>query len=147
MPSRLAAVATLIALLAMGAGRAAADPEHPESSSAEPMLRTERQMSDLTPDALPTNYSPYHSMRAEALVSALEFFGEGVGFAVGARSSLIEIEGGAAWRVFDSLKLTASYRVLDVDLGADAFAAGVQRPGLASGMSFRAPFLGVALDF
>jgi len=147
MPSRLAAAATLIALLIAGARGAAADPEHSESSSSQPVLRTERQMSDLTPDALPTNYSPYHSVRAEALLSALELFGEGVGFAVGSRSSLIELEGGAAWRVFDSLKLTASYRVLDVDLGADAFAAGVQHDGPTSGMSFRAPFLGVALDF
>jgi len=100
-------------------------------------------MSEFAPDALPTNFSPYHSMRAEALpLRALEFFGEGVGFAVGFGVSLIEIEGGAAWHVLDSLCLTASYRLLDVHLGAD-----VESTGAGSRAEFAAPFLGVAFDF
>ena len=135
MPSRLGAAAALLALLAAGASPAAAD--------ERPVLRTERQMSEFAPDALPTSFSPYHSMRAEALpLRALELFGEGVGFNVGSGISLIEIEGGAAWHVLDSLSLTASYRLLDVHLGADAESAGA-----GSRAEFSAPFLGVSLDF
>jgi hypothetical protein len=133
MPSRLGAVAALVALLAAGAGPAVAD---------EARVHTERHMSELAPDALPTHYSPYHSMRAEALLSAFELFGEGVGFSVGSRASLIEIEGGAALHLLDRLSLTASYRVLDANLGTDADGSGI-----GTGLSFRAPYLGVALDF
>lgn len=134
MPSRLAAAAALAALLAAGAGARADE---------QPALRTERHMSDLAPDALPTIFSPFHSMRAEALPGrAIHFFGEGLGFSLGSGDSLIEIEGGAAWRVFDSLSLTASYRLLDVRLGADA-----ESVGAGSRADFAAPFLGVALDF
>jgi hypothetical protein len=136
MPSRLAAVALLGALLAAGGAPAAAD--------ERPMLRTERRMSEFAPDALPTPFSPFHLMRATALpMRALELFGEGLGFALGSDVSLIEIEGGAAWHVLDSLSLTASYRVLDVHLGADVeVGAGAGRRA-----DFGAPFLGVAVDF
>jgi hypothetical protein len=45
--------------------------------------------------------------------------------------------------VLDSLSLTASYRLLDVHLGADAeIAAGAGRRA-----DFGAPFVGVAIDF
>jgi hypothetical protein len=134
MPSRFAAVALLGALLAAGALPAAAGE----------MVRTERHMSEFAPDALPTAFSPFHSMRAEAWPGrALRFFGEGLGFALGSDVSLIEIEGGAAWHVFDSLSLTASYRVLDVHLGADAEIGA----GAGSRADFGAPFVGVAVDF
>jgi hypothetical protein len=133
MATRFAAAA-LAALFAAGAGPAAAD---------DSMLRTERHVSEFAPDALPTPFSPFHSVRAEALpLRALEFFGEGLGFAVDSRLSLIELEGGAAWHLFDSLSLTASYRRIDIDLGADWQAVGVGRSA-----EFGAPYLGVALDF
>jgi hypothetical protein len=136
MPSRQAAVALLVlALLAAGAAPAVAD--------EQPALRTERHMGEFAPDALPTPFSPYHSMRAEALPGrALHFFGAGTGFALGSGTSLIELEGGAAWRVLESLSLTASYRVLDVNLAADA-----QSAGAGSRADFGAPYLGIAVDF
>ena len=135
MPSRFAAVALFGALLAAGALPAAADEER---------VRTERRYSEFAPDALPTSFSPFHSVRAEAWPGrALGFFGEGIGFALGSGVALIEIEGGAAWHVLDSLSLTASYRLLDVHLGADAeIAAGAGRRA-----DFGAPFFGVAVDF
>ena len=135
MPSRLAAVAALVALLAAGAAAAASD--------ERPALHTERHVSEFAPDSLPTSFSPFHSMRAEALPGrAVHFFGEGLGFALGSGMSLFEIEGGAAWRVFDSLSLTASYRLLDVNLGADGkYVGGGSRADSA------APFLGLAVDF
>lgn len=135
MPSRLAAVVLIGASLAAGALPAVAD---------EKMVRTERHFSEFAPDALPTSFSPFHSVRASALpLRALELFGEGLGFALGSGVALIEIEGGAAWHVLDSLALTASYRLLDVHLGADAeIAAGAGRRA-----DFGAPFVGVAIDF
>jgi hypothetical protein len=134
MPSRFAAVALIGALLAAGALPAAAGE----------MVRTERHMSEFAPDALPTSFSPFHSMRAEALPGrALQFFGEGLGFSLGSGVALIELEGGAAWHVLDSLSLTASYRLLDVHLGADAEIGA----GAGSRADFGAPYVGVAVDF
>jgi hypothetical protein len=131
----LAAVALFGALLA--AGGVAAD-------TGELTLRTERHMSEFAPDALPTPFSPFHSMRAEAMPArALGLFGEGLGFSLGDDLSLVEIEGGAVWRLFDSLSLTASYRMLDVHLGADAQMGARAGSRADSG----APFLGISLDF
>ena len=131
----LAAVALFGALLA--AGGVAAD-------TGELMLRTERHMSEFAPDALPTPFSPFHSMRAVAMPArALGLFGEGLGFSLGDDLSLVELEGGAVWRLFDSLSLTASYRVLDVHLGADA-QVGARAGGRADS---GAPFLGISFDF
>lgn len=135
MLSRLAAVALGVALLAAGAWPAAA---------GEPSLRfrTERHMSEFAPDALPTNFSPYHSMRADAVIArALEFFGDARGFALGDDWMLFEVEGGAALRLLDHMRLTASYRMLDVNDGQ----SGGSSVGLDAGLS--APFLGLALDF
>jgi hypothetical protein len=135
MPSRTRAAVLLVALLAAGAAPAHAD--------ELPALRTERHMSEFTPDALPTPFSPYHSVRVEALPGrSFGVYGEGLGFAVGSGQSLIELEGGAAWHVLDSLSLTASYRLLDLHLGVDASSLGV-----GSRADFGAPFVGVALDF
>ena len=131
----LAALALFGALLA--AGGVAAD-------TGELVLRTERQTSEFTPDALPTPFSPFHSMRASALpLRALEIFGEGLGFSLSDDVSLIELEGGAAWHLLDSLSLTASYRVLDVHLGADA-QMGARVGGRADS---GAPFLGISFVF
>ncbi|HXK24528.1 MAG TPA: hypothetical protein VMS55_17795 [Myxococcota bacterium] len=131
----LAAVALFGALLA--AGGVAAD-------TGELTLTTERHMSEFAPDALPTPFSPFHSMRARALPTrALEIFGEGLGFSLADDVSLMEIEGGAAWHLLHSLSLTASYRVIDVHLGADA-QLGARVGGRAD---FGAPFLGISLDF
>src|SRR5262249_856277 len=107
-------------------------------------LRTERHTSEFTPDALPTPFSPFHSVRASALPTrALELFGEGLGFSLADDVSLVELEGGAAWHLLHSLSLTASYRLLDVHLGADA-QLGARAGGRAD---CGAPFLGIALDF
>jgi len=135
MPPRLAAVAALGALLAAGSAVAA--------PGDDPVFRTERHVSEFAPDALPTPFSPYHSVRTEALPGrALHFFGEGDGYALGSGVSMIELEGGAALRVYESLSLTASYRLIDVRLGAEAAYSGV-----GSHTDFAAPYLGFRLDF
>jgi len=131
----LAALALVGALLA--AGGVAADTD-------ELVLRTERHVSEFAPDALPTPFSPFHSVRASALSTrGFELFGEGLGFSLADDLSLMEIEGGAAWHLLHSLSLTASYRVLDVHLGADA-QLGARAGGRADS---GAPFLGISLDF
>ena len=130
-----AALALFGALLA--AGGVAAD-------TGELVLRTERHVSEFAPDALPTPFSPFHSVRASALPTPrLELFGEGLGFSLADDLSLMEIEGGAAWHLLHSLSLTASYRVLDVHLGADA-QLGARAGGRADS---GAPFLGISWDF
>ncbi|HVN36817.1 MAG TPA: hypothetical protein VMW19_01420 [Myxococcota bacterium] len=130
-----AALALFGALLA--AGGVAAD-------TGELVLRTERHVSEFAPDALPTPFSPFHSVRASALPTRrLELFGEGLGFSLADDLSLMEIEGGAAWHLLHSLSLTASYRVLDVHLGADA-QLGARAGGRADS---GAPFLGISWDF
>ena len=138
MRSALRAVAFIAALL--GAVAAAAAPEETDDA---PTLHTERHMSEFAPDALPTSFSPYHMMRAQAAVArAFEFFGGAEGFKLGADLLVIEVEAGAALRMLDHMRLTASYRLLDVDLGdAQSDTASGIDPGLA------APFLGVAFDF
>jgi hypothetical protein len=144
MRSGLRAVAFVVALL--GAGMAAAgapdtDVKNDEGGSA---IQTERRMSEFAPDALPTPYSPFHLMRANAVVArAFEFFGDAKGFALGADWMLIEVEGGAALRLLDHMRVTASYRLLDVDDGQQTRSS---RVGLDT-THMGAPFLGLALDF
>jgi hypothetical protein len=141
---RTTAVALLAALL--GAVAAAAAPETaPEAQPPDggPAIHTERRMSEFAPDALPTPFSPYHMVRAQAAIArAFEFFGDAEGFKLGADLLVVEVEAGAALRMLDHLRLTASYRLLDVDLGeADENSASGIDPGLA------APFVGIAFDF
>ena len=131
----LRAAALLIALLAAGsAGSAAAE---------ERLLRTEQNVSELTPDANPTNYSPYHVARAEAFPSSvLELFGETAGFSLSRRLSVFELEAGAALRVLAHTRVTASYRLLSSEGGSDT-------PGQGRWLEqhLAAPFVGIALDF
>jgi hypothetical protein len=133
----------LVAALLFAAAAAAAPPEESTGEDERPALRTERRMSELAPDALPTPYSPYHSMHADAVVArALEFFGDAKGFALGSDWMLIEVEGGAAVRLLDHMRLTASFRLLDVDDGLQTQNTGI---GLDGGTA--APFVGLTLDF
>jgi hypothetical protein len=109
------------------------------------MIHTERRMSEFAPDALPTVFSPYHLMRAQAaVVRAFEFFGDAEGFKLGTDLLVVKVEAGAALRMLDHMRVTASYRLLNVDLdnGQDYGDSGV---GIEPGLS--APFVGVAFDF
>ncbi len=134
MPLHLRAAALLFALLASGsAGSAAAE---------EALLRTEKHVSELAPDARPTHFSPYHVVRAEAFpASVLELFGETAGFSLGRGLAVFELEGGAALRVLAHMRLTASYRLLSSD-GSEAHGEG-----LPLARHLAAPYLGIALDF
>lgn len=136
MGCRATAVALLAALLAVAA--AAAPPEDGD----EPKIHTERRMSEFAPDALPTDFSPYHLMRAQAAVArAFEFFGDAEGFKLGSDLLVLEVEAGAALRMLDHMRVTASYRLLNVDSGQAQDSSVGLEPGLS------APFLGVAFDF
>src|SRR5262245_396403 len=142
MPFALRTVAFIAAL--PGAVAAAAAPEATVSERDDaPTVQTVRGMSEFAPDALPTAFSPYHFVRAQAAIArAFEFFGDAEGFKAGADLLMIEVEGGAALRLLDHMRVTASFRLLDVDLGElDPTTASGIDPGLA------APFLGVAFDF
>jgi hypothetical protein len=138
MSSPLRAAALVIALLAAGSAGSAAAEEEPEA-----LLRTEKHVSELAPDARPTPFSPYHVVRAEAFPAyVLELFGETVGFSLGRRLNVFELEGGAALRVLAHTRLTASYRLLSSEGGSDGHSGG---PWLERHLA--APFLGIALDF
>jgi len=140
MPPRLFAAALCIALLA-SVSAASAAPEEP--AAEEPLLRTEQHVSELAPDARPTLFSPYHVARAEAFPAyLLELFGETAGFSLGRRLSLFELEGGAALRVLDHMRLTASFRMLSSDGGSEE-----RGDGLPLAQHLAAPYLGIALDF
>ena len=134
MSPRLRAAALVAALLCTaGAG----------SAAAEPLIHTEQRVGDLSPDALPTIFSPYHYVRAVLFPArAIELFGQGTGFSVGDGLSVLELEGGAGLRVLQNLRFTASYRVIDADTGSDASAPGIGgQPGTSGA------FVGIALDF
>ena len=151
---RIAALIVAAALCAAGARSAAADPaerpdtagpvERPASAeSADSMIQTERQIGDLTPDALPTVFSPYHYVRAVLFPArAIELFGQGTGFAVGDGLSVLELEGGAGLRVLENLRFTASYRLIDADLRSDGLA-----PGIGGQSGNAGAFVGIAVDF
>jgi len=158
MPPRLVAAALCIALLAAGGAasdeRATEQPllrteqpllrtEQPLLRAEQPLLRTEQHVSELAPDARPTLFSPYHVVRAEAFSAyLLELFGETAGFALGRRLSVFELEGGAALRVLDPMRLTASFRMLSSDGGTEE-----RGDGLPLARHLTAPYLGIALDF
>ena len=139
MGCRATAVALLTTLFAVAA--AAAPPESGDAQG-EPTIHTERRMSEFAPDALPTVFSPYHLMRAQAAVArAFEFFGDAEGFKLGTDLLVVEVEAGAALRMLAHMRVTASDRVLNVDNG-QAQDSGV---GIEPGLS--APFVGLAFDF
>jgi hypothetical protein len=139
MSFSLRAAALVIALLATGSAGSAAAEEQEE----EALLRTEKHVSELAPDARPTPFSPYHFVRAEAFPAyVLELFGETAGFSLGRRLNVFELEGGAALRVLDHTRLTASFRMLSSEGGSEE-----RGEGLPLARHLAAPFLGIALDF
>lgn len=101
-----------------------------------------RGMGDAT-STRPTALHPVRGLYAAAFpISSLGLWAEGTGFSLSRRSSLYNLEGGAAWRIDDSVRLTASYRMMGVDLGYDSDLEGADvEPGIS------APFLGLAVDF
>jgi hypothetical protein len=134
MPSRHPAALLVLVIAAGVAAPAAAE---------EALLRTEKHVSELAPDSRPTHFSPWHSVRAEAFpTSVLELFGETQGFRLDAWRAVFELEGGAALRLLDHTRITASYRLLSSDE-----VAPTHGPGLRLSQHLAAPYLGIALDF
>ena len=94
-------------------------------------------------NARPSSLDPIRSLHAVAFpVPAIGLWAQGTGLSLTRRSALYDLEGGAAWRIDDGIHLTASYRMVGVDLGFDADVEGADvEPGI------QAPFLGLAFDF
>jgi hypothetical protein len=86
---------------------------------------------------------PVSGVRAAAFpMRNLGVWAQGISFALGGDSAIYDIEGGASWRLKDSVHLTASYRLMGVGQGFD--------PDLQSMVvdaDIAAPFLGMAFDF
>ncbi len=93
--------------------------------------------------ARPSTLHPVRSLHATAFpLAALGLFAESTGQSLTRRSALYDLEGGAAWRIDEGIHLTASYRMMGVDLGFDG---DVESPDVEPGIL--APFLGLAFDF
>ncbi len=86
---------------------------------------------------------PIRGLYAAAFpTSSLGLWAEGTGFSLTRRSAIYDLKGGAAWRIDDGIRLTASYRVMGVDFGYDSDVEGADvEPAIA------AAFLGLAFDF
>lgn len=93
----------------------------------------------------PTVLHPISGLHAAAhATSRLGVWAEGTGFSLSRRTSLWNVEGGASWRLDDAVRLTASYRLLNVDLGYDT---GPDEGIDITELGISAPFLGLAVDF
>jgi hypothetical protein len=91
----------------------------------------------------PSAMFPMQGLHAQAFpIAALGVWAQGHGFALTRRASMYDIEGGAALRIHDGVRLTASYRVLGIDLGFDSDVEGAD-----GGLGISAPFIGLAFDF
>ena len=91
----------------------------------------------------PSALDPIQSVYADAFpIAALGVWAQGQGFALSRRQALYDLSGGASLRIRDGVHLTASYRMLGLDLGFDSDVEGADGgPGIA------APFIGLAFDF
>lgn len=96
-----------------------------------------------TTAAQPTALDPIVGVYAAAFPAGqLGLWATGHGFSLTRRASLYDLEGGASLRVHDGVRLTASYRMVGIDLGFDSDLMGADgEPGIS------APFLGLAFDF
>lgn len=131
--------ALAIAALLVVAAPAAAEPTE---EASEPRFFT-RSQGEEAPEDRPSVLHPIHSVFARAFpIAGLGVWAQGQGFAVSRRAALYDLEGGAALLLDEGVHLTASYRMLGIDLGFDSdVKAADGEPGIA------APFLGLAFDF
>jgi hypothetical protein len=118
------------------------DAERAERKLAQRVFTQTRSIGDPT-SSRPTMLHPICGLYAAAYpISSLGFWAEGTGFSLTRRSAIYNLEGGAAWRIDEGIRLTASYRVMGVDFGYDSDVEGADiEPAIA------APFLGIAFDF
>ncbi len=118
------------------------DAERAERKLAQRFFTEARNIGDPT-SSRPTMLHPIRGLYAAAYsISGLGFWAEGTGFSLTRRSAIYDLEGGAAWRIDDAIRLTASYRVMGVDFGYDSDVEGADiEPAIA------AAFLGLAFDF
>lgn len=118
------------------------DAERAERKLAQRVFTQTRSIGDPT-RSRPTMLHPICGLYAAAYpISSLGFWAEGTGFSLTRRSAIYNLEGGAAWRIDEGIRLTASYRVMGVDFGYDSDVEGADiEPAIA------APFLGIAFDF
>lgn len=91
----------------------------------------------------PSAMHPVQGVYAQAFpLASVGVWAQSHGFAMTRRAALYDLEGGASLRVHEGIHLTASYRMLGIDLGFDSDVEGADgEPGIA------APFLGLAFDF
>ena len=118
------------------------DTDRAERTLAQRIVTQARTIGDPT-SSRPTMLHPIRGLYAAAFpTSSLGLWAEGTGFSLTRRSAIYDLEGGAAWRIDDSIRLTASYRVMGVDFGYDSDVEGADiEPAIA------AAFLGLAFDF
>jgi hypothetical protein len=92
---------------------------------------------------LPTHFHPYQGLHAAAYpLSRIGLFALSEEFALSGRTLLFDFEGGAIFRLDDDIDLTASYRVLSVDLAHDS---DVNDPHVERRIA--APFLALVFGF
>lgn len=132
----------LTVLLLVAAPASAESDRDTRSQKLTKRLLTARRIGE-PGNTRPASLDPIRSVHAIAFpVPALGLFAQGTGFTLTRRSSLYDLEGGASLRLDEGIHLTASYRMLGVDLGFDADVEGADmEPGI------QAPFLGLAFDF
>jgi hypothetical protein len=86
---------------------------------------------------------PIQALRAPAFPFAnLGLWAQHTGFSLTRCSTLHDLAGGASLRIDERVRLTASYRMLGIDLGCDSDLESMDvEPGIA------APFLGLAFEY
>ena len=139
-PASFLTLCLLLAAPVLAGESGEADPA--ERTPAQRIVTEARSIGDPT-SGRPTMLHPIRGLYAAAYpTSSLGFWAQGTGFSLTRRSAIYNLEGGAAWRIDDFVRLTASYRVMGVDFGYDSDVEGADiEPAIA------AAFLGVAFDF
>ncbi|MGH0029121.1 MAG: hypothetical protein ACQGVC_04990 [Myxococcota bacterium] len=124
------------------AGPALADePAEARSLTTRQLITQSRTVGD--PGTRPSALHPVAGLYAQAFpIRSLGLWAQGHGFSLSRRAAMYDVEGGAALRLDEGIHLTASYRMLGLDLGFDSDVEGADgEPGIA------APFVGLAFDF
>jgi hypothetical protein len=138
-------VRLLLLFLAAGLLALSASAQEPDLPPGEASLRV-RATSVENPASLRTSEVPplqgLYAGTAPAPDRKLGWFAQGLGFAVGPRAALYDLEGGASLLLDEGVHLTAGYRVMGIGLGFDALP---DAPSLEP--SALAPFVGFAVDF
>lgn len=130
---------TLVASFALAS--AAPAEESDGRLTAHSLLTRSRVVGD--PGHRPSAIQPVQGIHAQAFpLARLGVWAQGHGFTITRRAALYDLEGGASLRLQEGVRVTASYRMLGIDLGFDSDVEGADgEPGIA------APFLGLAFDF